>query len=45
MGGQYCGTIGNGCGGTQDCGACANGMACPTTGASAAHLPGLDDDA
>ena len=40
MGGQYCGTIGNGCGGTQDCGACANGMACPTTGASAHICPG-----
>src|SRR6185369_16689077 len=31
-GGQYCGVIGNGCGGTEDCGACANGMACATTG-------------
>ena len=39
-GGQYCGTIGNGCGGTQDCGACANGMACPTTGTSAHICPG-----
>jgi hypothetical protein len=29
MGGQYCGVIGNGCGGTQDCGACANGDGLP----------------
>ena len=40
MGGQYCGAIGNGCGGTQDCGACANGMACPTTGAARHVCPG-----
>jgi len=40
MGGQYCGVIGNGCGGTQDCGACDNGMACPTTGDSAHICPG-----
>ena len=40
MGGQYCGVIGNGCGGTQDCGACANGMACATTGTSAHICPG-----
>ena len=30
MGGQYCGVIGNGCGGTVDCGTCANGMPCGT---------------
>ena len=40
MGGQYCGVIGNGCGGTQDCGACDSGMACPTSGASAHICPG-----
>jgi hypothetical protein len=37
-GGQYCGVIGNGCGGTVDCGACANGMACGT-GAQAHICP------
>jgi hypothetical protein len=36
-GGQYCGVIGNGCGGTEDCGACANGMACGT-GATNLHV-------
>jgi hypothetical protein len=40
MGGQYCGVIGNGCGGTQDCGACDNGMACPTTGVEKNICPG-----
>jgi len=38
MGGQYCGVIGNGCGGTLDCGTCANGMACGT-GANANVCP------
>ena len=38
-GGQYCGVIGNGCGGTEDCGACANGMACATTGTLAHVCP------
>ena len=38
-GGQYCGVIGNGCGGTEDCGACANGMACATTGMLAHVCP------
>src|SRR6185503_4784509 len=27
-GGQYCGVVGNGCGGTMDCGACQNGLSC-----------------
>ena len=40
MGGQYCGVIGNGCGGSVDCGACANGMAC-STGASAHVCPSM----
>jgi hypothetical protein len=32
-GGQYCGKIGDGCGGTLDCpGACANGMTCGGSG-------------
>jgi hypothetical protein len=38
--GQYCGEIGNGCGGIEDCGACANGMACGTSGLSAHICPG-----
>jgi hypothetical protein len=29
-GGQYCGVVGDNCGSTIDCGACANGMACGT---------------
>ena len=37
-GGEYCGVIGNGCGGTEDCGACMNGMAC-STGALANVCP------
>jgi hypothetical protein len=38
MGGQYCGVVGDNCGGSIDCGACDNGMACrsdhvcPSTG-------------
>jgi hypothetical protein len=38
MGGQYCGVVGDNCGGSIDCGACTNGMACrpdhlcPSTG-------------
>jgi hypothetical protein len=28
MGGQYCGVVGDNCGGSIDCGACANGMPC-----------------
>ena len=38
-GGQYCGVIGNGCGGTEDCGTCANGMACATSGTLAHVCP------
>ncbi len=30
MGGQYCGVVGDNCGSTIDCGACANGMPCGT---------------
>jgi hypothetical protein len=38
MGGQYCGVVGDNCGGSIDCGTCDNGMACrsdhvcPSTG-------------
>jgi len=38
MGGQYCGVVGDNCGGSIDCGTCDNGMAfgtdhvCPATG-------------
>ncbi|MBC8131733.1 MAG: hypothetical protein H7X95_02030 [Deltaproteobacteria bacterium] len=39
-GGQYCGRIGNGCGGMLDCGACADGMACGT-GATAHVCPSM----
>jgi hypothetical protein len=31
-GGQYCGTIGDNCGGTRDCGACPNGATCGGNG-------------
>ncbi len=31
-GGQYCGRIGNGCGGVIDCGACSSGEACGSSG-------------
>ena len=39
-GGQYCGRIGNGCGGVLDCPACPGGMACGT-GAQAGVCPGM----
>src|SRR6185436_16240450 len=35
-GGQYCGKIGNGCGGTMECGECPPGQACGADG-----LPGV----
>src|SRR5260370_36064124 len=34
--GQYCGMVGNGCGGLMDCGGCPNGQACGGAG-----LPGV----
>ena len=39
-GGQYCGRIGNGCGGVLDCPSCPGGMACGT-GAQAGVCPGM----
>jgi hypothetical protein len=39
-GGQYCGRIGNGCGGVLDCPSCPGGMACGT-GAQAGVCPGV----
>ena len=31
-GGKYCGVVGNGCGGTQDCGGCPGGQTCGGAG-------------
>src|SRR5260370_42227462 len=32
MGGQYCGLVGDGCGGVMDCGGCAAGQTCGGAG-------------
>src|SRR5262249_12400650 len=32
--GQYCGVVGNGCGGKMDCGACPQGLTCGANGIS-----------
>jgi hypothetical protein len=41
MGGQYCGVVGDNCGGSIDCGACANGMACRTDHVCPSTGPGV----
>jgi hypothetical protein len=39
-GGQYCGVVGDNCGGSIDCGACDNGMACGTNHVCPSSGPG-----
>ena len=43
MNGKYCGTVGDGCGGQQDCGGCPNGQTCGGDGIP--NLCGSNPDA